>query len=112
MMFGSFGMTDNAGLRMLMENAENGPHGRPRNRSVYSDKIGKMLLPGGKHICKFRMNHNTYEDRTAWMVAVRPETEGAEVMEGGEVGLIEIWLDLDPEVLEKHLAPIPTEHQR
>jgi len=112
MIFGSFGMTDNAGLRNLMENAENGPHGRPRNRSVYSDKISKLLLPGGKHICKFRMHHNTYEERTAWMVAVKPDTDGAEVVGDGTIGVIEIWLDLDPEVLEKHMAPIPTEHQR
>ncbi len=106
-MFAACGMTDNAGLRNLMDNAENGPHGKPRNRSVYADKIGRMLLPGGKHVCKFRMHHNTYEMRTCWMVAVKPDTEGAEVMDNGEVGLIEIWLDVDHEVLDKHLAPIP-----
>ena len=107
MMFAACGMTDNAGLRMLMENAENGPHGKPRNRSVYADKIGKLLLPGGKHVCKFTMHHNTYEMRTCWMVAVRPETEGAEVMGDGDLAMIEIWLDVAHDVLDKHMAPIP-----
>ncbi len=113
-------VTDNAGLTRMMFDAENGPDGSPRNRSVYTEKIVPLLwepeaaevdddddeepaIPGGaRHLCTFSMHHNRYEHRTQWMVRVKEATEGAEEMEpGAGIWMITIWLDVNPALLDE-----------
>ena len=105
-----------------MFDAENGPDGSPRNRSVYTEKIVPVLwepeaaeadddddddeepaIPGGsRHLCVLRMHHNRYEDRTQWFVRVKEGTEHAEEMESGSgIWMISIWLDVNPTLLDE-----------
>lgn len=151
-MFGPKRVTDNAGLIRLMKSADNGPLGKPRNRSVHSDKLipqlwepaagccdlsgyepevlrpcpacgeiqselcdtcevcdacihcgGDPELPkelGPAHLCTFSMTHNTYEDRTCWMVRVKEGTPGAREVSPG-LWSIEIWLDVEHGLLDQ-----------
>lgn len=124
-MFQPNSVTDNAGLIRLMHSADNGPHGRPRNRSVHSDTVtealwepepccddpdappgehcencGELANCGARHLCVFRMMHNTYEDRTQWMVRVKEGTKHAQEVAPG-MWMIEIWLDVDTPLLEE-----------
>ncbi|HUW09543.1 MAG TPA: hypothetical protein VM537_07410 [Anaerolineae bacterium] len=119
-------VTDNAGLIRLMHSADNGPDGKPRNRSVHSDKLAAALwvpdpcceesapveptgrcdncgeypnLPG-RHLCIFHMMHNRYEDRTQWMVRVKEGTPGAEEVATG-MWMLNIWLDVEGPILEE-----------
>jgi hypothetical protein len=104
-MFGLHGMTDNDGLKQLMLDAETGYGGRPRNRAVHMAKVVDVLAPDGQHICDCKMLHNDCEWRTRWKVAVLPGTQGAEDLTP-DLAWIEIWLDVDMDVLKQHLQPI------
>jgi hypothetical protein len=126
-MFQPNAVTDNAGMIRLMHSADNGPDGKPRNRSAHSDRMAKALWvpdpccdqaaraeqaeccdncggtypsPSGRHLCIFRMMHNRYEDRTQWMVRVKEGTPGAEEIATG-MWMLSIWLDVEGPILEE-----------
>ena len=61
---------------------------------------------GARHLCKFKMEHNGHEWRTAWIVRVKAETPGAEKINDdaeNPIWMIEIWLDvgMEPDLLSE-----------
>jgi hypothetical protein len=78
-------VTDTAGLMSLVSNASG------RNRSVYEDRLEKAIDPMGIHILSFQLLHNDIAMRTRWMVKVMDTMHP-----------VDIWLDLDPSILDKH----------
>ena len=90
-------VTDTDGLLALCRNAEKGPRGRPRNRSVFTDKLAESVHPDGKHLCAMSFDHNGVELRTRWIVRLK-DGEGQDM--GAGIWGTEIWLDVDYEYFE------------
>jgi len=77
-------VTNTEGMLALVMNAKG------RNRSAYEDRVHSAIDPDGIHVLSFQMLHGDFELRTLWLVKIR-ETETP----------VEIWLDVDIDMLDK-----------
>ena len=77
-------VTNTDGILALVMNAKG------RNRSVYEDRFISAVDPDGIHVLRFKLLHNDVEMRTQWLCKMKESEEP-----------VEIWLDVDFDVLEK-----------
>ena len=72
----------------LLELAQNA---RGRNRAANISVLKGQLDPTGTHVLNMSMIHNDVELRTWWLVKATDSTEP-----------VDLWLDVDLEVFQKH----------
>jgi hypothetical protein len=87
-------VTNTAGILYLIENAKG------RNRSVYEGKFTQAVDPTGLHVMALSIPHNDVEMRTQWLCKMKDSNEP-----------IEIWLDVDFNVLKECTTDIDTNNE-